>query len=224
MGDYFYKDKNGYWKYKSKEGYDLNFKDTSKDYEYGENQNGDPYYIRYDKSGWDSGTRSFNIYPIEDDLYKDSEGRVLPVEWGKYYNPQYQWLPELEVTPQTGTLRLDTYYPLSKEYPYTGHSRLIIEPDDEFSRNYRTVSKDFSDNDYNLITNNCADDTRKVLEFLFSKKMNPWLFTTPGDTRDFLLENGGTRMNDGTVQYKLTEEQLLKLRDFIDDMKKGGQY
>ena len=40
---------------------------------------------------------------------------------------------------------------------------------------------------------------------LFKKKMNPWLFTTPGDSRDFLIENGGTKMKDGSVQFNLSE-------------------
>ncbi len=221
MGNYFYKNQNGYWKYKSKEGYDLNFKETSRDYDYGENQNGDPYYIKYDKSGWNKNTKAFNLYPIEDDLYQDNEGNVLPVEWGKYYDPNSTWLPNLEVTPRTGTLILDTYFPLSKEYPFTGHSALQIEPDAEISNDYRFVSKDSSDDDYNLITNNCADDTRRVLETLFNKKMNNFLFTTPGDSRDFLLENGGTRMKDGSVHFKLSEEQLIKLRNFIDNMYKN---
>lgn len=218
MGDYFFKNQNGYWKYKSKDGYDLNFKKTSNDYDYGENQKGEPYYIKYNRSGWSPNTKSFDLYPIEDDLYQDNNGNVLPVEWGKYYDPNTTWLPNLNVSPKTGTLTLDTYYPLSKEYPFTGHSALTIEPDDEFSSNYRLVSKDGSDNDYNLITNNCADDTRRVLEILFNKKMNPWFFTTPGDSRDFLLENGGTKMKDGSIQFRLSEGQLLKLRDFIDKM------
>ena len=216
MGDYFFKDQTGHWKYKSKEGYNLNFKESSKNYEYGENQNGNPYYIKYTKPGWVSNTRGFELYPIEDDLYEDQEGNIYPVEWGKYYDPNSTVLPTLQVTPKTGTLILDTYYPLSQEYPYTGHSALSINLSNGIP--YRQVSKSSNDADYNLISNNCADDTRRVLEYLFKKKMNPWLFTTPGDSRDFLIENGGTKMKDGSVQFNLSETQLLKLKDFIDKM------
>ena len=42
--------------------------------------------------------------------------------------------------------------------------------------------------DYNLFTNNCSDATREALEKTFNKKVNPFLFTTPGDVQDFALE------------------------------------
>lgn len=45
------------------------------------------------------------------------------------------------------------------------------------------------DADYNLLTNNCSDATREVLEEISGKKLNPFLFTTPGDVRDFFKEN-----------------------------------
>lgn len=217
---YFRKNDSGSWQYITDDGFAYNFVHTSKSYDYGENQNKQPYYIKYGKTGWDEGTKAFDVFPIDDDLYKDNKGNVYPVEWGKYYDPKTQWLPELQVIPRTGTLILDTYYPLSRQYPYTGHSSLTIEPDNEWSNDYRTISKDSSDNDYNLITNNCADATREALEHLFNKKMNPYFFTTPGDSRDFLLQNGGTKMKDGSVRYKLTEEQLLKLKTFIDQYQK----
>jgi len=42
---------------------------------------------------------------------------------------------------------------------------------------------------YNLVTNNCSDATRCALEAISGKKMNPNLFTTPGDVLDFFKEN-----------------------------------
>lgn len=84
---------------------------------------------------------------------------------------------------------LDTYYPfISEQYPYTGHSRLsIIDKDNDEYRRY-IINKSSKSKDYNLFINNCSDATRCALEKTFNKKINPFLFTTPGDVQDFALE------------------------------------
>lgn len=104
-------------------------------------------------------------------------------------------LPEVEVFPIK--LRLGTKYPIiNKQVPFTGHSSLTVKKlrkveDEDYLLPYLTsiISKSGSDADYNLITNNCSDATREVLEELAGKKINPFLFTTPGDVRDFFKEN-----------------------------------
>lgn len=105
-------------------------------------------------------------------------------------------LPEVTVYPSS--LLLSTYYPVTSRYPFTGHSALSIKTaapyvylsNSKAHGNTRAVvSKDSSDSDYNLITNNCADSTRYVLEKVFGKTAKPFLFTTPGDVQDFLKEN-----------------------------------
>lgn len=109
-------------------------------------------------------------------------------------------LPEVEVTANTPRryLTLNTYYPIeSSLYPFTGHSSLTIpssfakdiDGNNQFVYKGGTISKTGRDKDYNLITNNCSDATRECLESVFNKKLNPFLFTTPGDVRDFAIES-----------------------------------
>lgn len=213
-------DNTYYWKYfkDNNDKHGQYFYTTDRSYDIGENQNGDKYYIKY--GDYDAKDKAFDLYPIEDDLYQVDDYTVLPVDNGKYYDPSVTWLENLNVSPKTGRLVLSTYYPLGKDYPWTGHSSLELLPDDIFDfGNLRQVSTGGSTPGYNFITNNCSDATREVLEQLFNKKMNPFLFTTPGDSRDFLLENGGKENKDGSVEFKLTEEQLLRLRDYIDSRK-----
>ena len=80
---------------------------------------------------------------------------------------------------------LDTYYPfINKWYPYTGHSSLRIidkDKDNDIYRSYILSKSPRRSKDYNLFTNNCSDATRCALEKTFNKKINPFLFTTPGD-------------------------------------------
>lgn len=84
---------------------------------------------------------------------------------------------------------LDTYYPvINKQYPYTGHSSLTILDKDNGKYRHYTLDKSSKSKDYNLFTNNCSDATRCALEKAFNKKINPFLFTTPGDVQDFALE------------------------------------
>ena len=84
---------------------------------------------------------------------------------------------------------LNTYYPfINKQYPYTGHSSLsIIDKDNGIYRSY-AINKSSKSKDYNLFINNCSDATRCALEKTFNKKINQFLFTTPGDVQDFALE------------------------------------
>lgn len=108
-------------------------------------------------------------------------------------------------------LHLITYYPIihpsydSKYdcYPLTGHSKIV-----------GVCSKDSGDSDYNLLTNNCSDETREYLEAIFKKQLDPFLFTTPGDVRDFALDNGGHSINDGRdIFIPMTKERWNIVRD-----------
>ena len=103
-------------------------------------------------------------------------------------------LPEVEVTPYI--LKLTTQYPFINEFtPFTGHSELkaVERQKTEDGRlalpTLACINKKMLDADYNLLTNNCSDATREVLEEISGKKLNPFLFTTPGDVRDFFKEN-----------------------------------
>ena len=104
-------------------------------------------------------------------------------------------LPEVEVTPTR--LELITQYPIiNEETPFTGHSEIEVLQQKKTKSGKLTpyalvgrINKSGSDADYNLLTNNCSDATREVLEEISGKKLNPFLFTTPGDVRDFFKEN-----------------------------------
>ena len=102
-------------------------------------------------------------------------------------------------------IELKTYYPLGKDYPYTGHSELnipiTIEAANKFGLYHSDIpekdkikmpyniriDKRSSADDYNLVTNNCADATLEYLNSIFGTKESPYLFTTPGDVRDYAI-------------------------------------
>lgn len=188
---------------------------TNRKYDYGENQQGDPYYIKYSPISQEMSY--FNLFPLDDNyMYWNREGPQF-AEFSPYYDPNYINLEELEVRPKTAQLELSTYYPLSSQYPFTGHSALGLWPDYEGGP-ISYISKDMSASDYNLVTNNCADATRTVLEEVLGIKMHPWFFTTPGDVRDFLIENGGRRSKDGKIYFNLNEDQALQAQEIMDNL------
>ena len=115
------------------------------------------------------------------------------------------FLPEIVVKGYK-PIELKTYYPLGKDYPYTGHSELNIPitveaankfglynssvtEEDKIQMPYEIrIDKQSSADDYNLITNNCADATLGYLNDIFGTKESPYLFTTPGDVRDYAIK------------------------------------
>lgn len=127
-------------------------------------------------------------------VYKD--GRLIPRQQG---------IPLKEITVNGyAPIRLTTYYPLqSKLYPYTGHSKLDIPIDyatwesytgedetDGFRKRvgpHIVIDKDSRSSDYNLFTNNCADATLCFLNSVYKTNESPFLFTTPGDVRDYAI-------------------------------------
>jgi hypothetical protein len=91
-------------------------------------------------------------------------------------------------------LVLRTYYPfINKEVPLTGHSQLETP--------VSQISNFTSNEGYNLVTNNCADATRRALNALFRKTYKPSLFTTPGNVRNFALNNLGGYVYTGHKFY-----------------------
>lgn len=105
-------------------------------------------------------------------------------------------------------LKLYTYYPsLRSQYPI-GHSAIQYRP--------IGINKGMKDEDYNLLTNNCSDATGQCLEKIFGKKMNTVLFTTPGDVRDFAIENGGIQKpNLPFVSIPMNESRYNKYLEFL---------
>lgn len=132
--------------------------------------------------------------------WKHENGGIL-----KYQNPFSPLLipvgsmygGELEpavIKPEPIKAELNTYYPIvSKDYPWTGHSELILHHAGP-QKSSVIVSKGGHNPDYNLVTNNCSDATRCAVEQIYGEKINPFLFTTPGDVRDFLLKKGIDRV------------------------------
>lgn len=106
----------------------------------------------------------------------------------KKYNEPQDTIHLDEVSVYPNTIRLFTYNPLHPDY-IPGHSKVI------FTSAYpelksRSVNTSMDDPDYNLITNNCSDNTRQVLEATFGVPLDYNLFTTPGDVRDYFEERG----------------------------------
>ena len=159
-----------------------------------------------------------NTFPNE------SESSLKPLidgekEWydyliteGKGYVDAGQ-LPEVTIKPDQIYTYLDTYYPVTNEqYKYTGHSTLTHDG--------RCISKGGRNKGYNLVTNNCADATLEALQLISGKKANPFLFTTPGDVRDFALEELSgevvqDRKGETRVRIPINVAQSKKLREYI---------
>ena len=96
-------------------------------------------------------------------------------------------LPEVKVNPKYLLLR--TWRPMiDNNFIYTGHSKLSLGNSDQNNPLYIDVNKKSNDPNYNLLFNNCSDATRRVLEKFYSDKINPFLFTTPGDVRDYFKD------------------------------------
>lgn len=111
------------------------------------------------------------------------------------------YLPEITIGPRSKLyIPLETYYPFISQYPYTGHSEIPF-----------FVDWSGCDLGYNLVTNNCADKTREALEYTFDKKLNPFLFTTPGDVRDFAIEQlNGIQVPSG-YDYDQESDKFVKI-------------
>lgn len=104
------------------------------------------------------------------------------------------YMGELEpavVKPEPLDGYLNTYYPLVSSFPFTGHSELQLV--DFGFKEPITITKYGTDYDYNLVTNNCSDATRCAVEKIFGEKINPVLFTTPGDVQDFVVKKIGEK-------------------------------
>lgn len=122
-------------------------------------------------------------------------------------------IPEVTIKPDQIYTYLDTYYPVTNEqYKYTGHSKL--------SHDGLCIDKGGKNKGYNLVTNNCADATIGALQSISGKKANPFLFTTPGDVRDFALEELSgevvwDRKGQTRVRIPINATQSKKLREYI---------
>lgn len=113
-----------------------------------------------------------------------------------YNNPDYIHLdadPQKVEVEAWEPIFLKTWYPIghpwrdySDDTMPIGHSELDVGD--------RRVTRYFDDDDYNLVTNNCSDATREALEAVFGKEAGIIGFTTPGDVRDFAIENGGVQL------------------------------
>ena len=167
------------------------------------------YFADSEKSAYDEFITDFvnkNVQPFTVD---EALERALNYEYHgtdpnkEQYKYNYYTDPVGPIIKGYKPLTLYTYYPLVHpyynakydDYPFTGHSELsntVGGNVDGMNRLHITnVNKSSSDSDYDLLLNNCADATRATLEAVFGKQLNPFLFTTPGDVRDFALENGG---------------------------------
>lgn len=134
-------------------------------------------------------------------------------------------LPEVEVRPIG--LTLQTFYPItSEQYPLTGHSQLkVVKKENNIGGPGFTMSLGFDNKGYNLITNNCSDYTRKGLEAITGKKLNPWFFTTPGDVQDFFINNFNVVKKPSwpgsdTYWTTISENEYEKLQNVYNEQKK----
>lgn len=126
-------------------------------------------------------------------------------------------------------LILNTYYPYVHEWyddkkdqntAWTGHSELLVPHNYSIGltdTGYDVITKFGQDSDYNLVTNNCSDETRRALEAVYGKKLNSILFTTPGDVRDFAIENGGISrdQHDRRIIIPMDQNKYKNLRKYL---------
>lgn len=123
---------------------------------------------------------------------------------------------------------LTTYYPFISRVPYTGHSQLTVTglvPNHQGDAVIGTIGIDKGghNEDYNLITNNCSDATRCGLEHTFDKKINPFLFTTPGDVQDFALDELNAIPGKKGDQYFNPKTGIYQTRRISDAEKKANR-
>lgn len=157
---------------------------------------------------YNSNINNMTLPALDDMKRKHENGGIL-----KYQNPATTLdLPEgseyggelkpAVVKPKPYLGILNTYYPIISEYPFTGHSELDLYDSDGVFVNH--ISKYGDNYDYNLVTNNCSDATRRAVEKIFGEKINPYLFTTPGDVQDFVVEKTGQKpAKEGAGQTSL---------------------
>lgn len=118
-------------------------------------------------------------------------------------------------------LRLNTKYPMvhiwydsnkDKGFQWTGHSSIT---------GGAHGTKTFNDYDYNLVTNNCSNETRRMLEAVFNKEADVTGFTTPGDVRDFAIDNGGIKKdNQGRlVIIPMSQDRYDRLSNYVNQRK-----
>lgn len=123
---------------------------------------------------------------------------------------------------------LNTYYPFISSVPYTGHSSLSVtglvpNPQGDAVIGTIGIDKGGHNEDYNLITNNCSDATRCGLEHTFDKKINPFLFTTPGDVQDFALDELNAIHGKKGDQYFNPKTGTYQTRRISDAEKKANR-
>lgn len=170
-----------------------------------------------------------NLYSI-DQIQKDNpipiykpemfEGVSDAVINNSYYsavnNPDFISTPIPQTDPVIGypSLWLRTSYPIG--HPnyrgggnYIGHSSL--QP----SNGGMPVTGEFDDDDYNIVTNNCSNETGNCLQYIFGEDYNPFLFSTPGDVRDFAIELGGKQKDPYTITIPMNKEKWEKYKKYL---------
>lgn len=165
----------------------------------------------------------FDFPKTEKYLRENNDGEYI--DW--YYSDIEDRAKEVES--KNGAVSLHTYYPITSQYPWTGHSSLYVAG---LIPNYWgdatvgniSVNKGGHDKDYNLVTNNCSDATRCALEKAFDKKINPFLFTTPGDVRDFALDElGGKESRIGnTIYIPMEDKYESRSKKYLDKTEAKG--
>lgn len=140
------------------------------------------------------------------DFLKESIENLLK---GKYY---FKDFPDVEVV-KNAPIRVQTYYPGSSRYPFTGHSQLKRD-----TGNIKMINKTMNDPDYNLVTNNCANNSLDALNYTFGTQESPYFFVTPGDVRDFAKTLKGARFasdNSGDIIIPVSAKQARKYDEYV---------
>lgn len=126
----------------------------------------------------------------------------------------------------TNKVVLHTYYPLDENYKI-GHSSILAHGKYSFKQDTQV-----SDPGYNLICNNCSNDTMRVIESLAQKRAKSRLITTPGTTRDYVKELWGNTKGYKerydkfgritTQEFNVPLYQLKHVKDSLSKYKEGG--
>lgn len=129
----------------------------------------------------------------------------------RYY---FRDFPEVEVV-KNAPIRVQTYYPGSSRYPVTGHSQLKRKTGNKL----KVINKTMDDPDYNLVTNNCANNSLDALNYTFGTQESPYFFVTPGDVQDFAKTLKGARFasdNSGDIIIPVSAKQARKYDEYVD--------
>lgn len=135
-------------------------------------------------------------------------------------------LPEVTVTPKN--IKLYTYPYFDSDYPIS-HSAIEVNGyDNDTPGLYAdfSVSKKMGDKDYNLFTNNCSDETARILNDAINLNMDTSGLVTPNKVKEAVLNSNRDykKYGDNLIKIPVNQIEFSKALDAIYDFYDRNEY